>query len=428
MKRFILLLSAVIAVASCSLQKAVNTVSDEQLSETYSELRQIYETDLSKKVIMPGEGYLKYPYMIPAGFYKQMWDWDGFFMGTYFCKKGRPEYLRYWAMNLMEGVDERGYVAGCATTKGPRPIFGDFAMKPFLSQGVLISSKASCDFEWVRPYYDKLKMVLSYREKSQQDSLSGLFFWQIAMQSGADNNPALNYWKDDTRSYLACDASAWQLREYRAQAQIAKALGFEEDAQLYEDKSASLAKAIIEYLWCDEDGVFYNVDRETRTYYKRISYSTFVPLVADVLTKDQAARIIDGYLLNPDYMRSDYGLTSLSRQDPEYNNRNIIKPFSNWQGPVWPVANFIYSVGLKKYGYDEAVRWIAYTLGQKLIADYKEYGSLHECYDAESGKALSPDDSHVDENGRFVGFVSWNLCIENILAGCVEDDWNLLEL
>lgn len=80
--------------------------------------------------------------MIPAGFYKQMWDWDGFFMGTYFCKKGRPQYLRYWAMNLMEGVDERGYVAGCATTKGPRPIFGDFAMKHFLSQGVLISSKA----------------------------------------------------------------------------------------------------------------------------------------------------------------------------------------------------------------------------------------------------------------------------------------------
>ncbi len=73
----------------------------------------------SKKVIQPAEGYLKYPYLIPVGFYKQMWDWDGFFMGNHFISKNKPEYMKYWALNLIQGIDEEGYVSGCATTKGP---------------------------------------------------------------------------------------------------------------------------------------------------------------------------------------------------------------------------------------------------------------------------------------------------------------------
>jgi hypothetical protein len=37
---------------------------------------------LAPQTIRPAEGYLKYDYLIPAGFYKQMWDWDGFFIGS----------------------------------------------------------------------------------------------------------------------------------------------------------------------------------------------------------------------------------------------------------------------------------------------------------------------------------------------------------
>lgn len=413
---------------SCKQQTTAHRYSDEDLEFVYHELQAIYEDDLSKKVIQPAEGYLKYPYLIPAGFYKQMWDWDGFFMGTYFASKGQPEYLQYWALNLIEGIDERGYVSGCATTKGPRPIFGDFSMKPFLSQGVLIASRKAGDFSWIESRYELLCRSLKYREESQQDSATGLFFWQIGIQSGADNNPALNYFKDDTRSFLACDASTMQMREYVAQSVIARELGHEEDAEMYAAKAEALKEAILKYLWCPEDNMFYNVDRETMAFYKRVSYSCFWPLVAQVLPREEGRKMIDRYLLAPEHMLSEYGLRSLSASDPDYNNKNIIKPFSNWQGPVWPIANFIYSVALKHYGYEDFLHDLAHDLGMMLIADYRVYGSLHECYDAETGAPLSPDDSYVDEDGKFVGFVSWNLCIENLLQGVVEDKWNLLEL
>ena len=402
-------------------------VTDAQLQGVLDELSAIYSDDLSHKVIQPAEGYLKYPYLIPAGFYKQMWDWDGFFMGNYFVSKGHPEYLQYWALNLIEGIDENGYVSGCATTKGPRPIFGDFSMKPFLSQGVLLASRATGDFEWIRPSYEKLCRALSYRERTQQDSVTGLFYWQIAMQSGADNNVALNYFTDDPRSFLACDASTLQLREYEAQALIAEALGVETDAALFREKADVLRKKIVDYLWCPEDQMFYNIDRETMSFYKRVSYSCFWPLVEGLLPQNEGSEMIERYLVSSEYMKSDYGFRTLSKADPDYNNKNMITPFSNWQGPVWPIANYIYSIALHRYGYDDEVREMAATLGQRLVDDYHEYGSLHECYDAETGAALSPADTYVDSEGRFVGFVSWNLCIENVLRGVCNNDWMMLD-
>lgn len=426
-KKTLIIVVLLSSVLSCS-QNGRQGITDEQIESVYQELKAINDSDLSLKVQQPAEGYLKYPYLIPAGFYKQMWDWDGFFMGTYFCTKGHPEHLQWWALNLIECIDEKGYVSGCATTKGPRPVYGDFSMKPFLSQGVLIASRNAGDFSWIEPYYDKLCLALHYRESVQRDSISGLYFWQNGMQSGADNNVALNYYKDDPRSFLACDASALQMREYAAQSVIARELGRAEDAEAYAAAAEDLKQRIMQHLWCEEDMSFYNVNRETHTFYRRMSYSNFWPVVAGVASDAQARAMIDRYLLSTDHMKSEYGFRTLSKQDPDYNNINMIKPFSNWQGPVWPVANFIYSVALKNYGYDAELRWLGYTLGTRLIRDYKEYGSLHECYDAETGAALSPADTYVDENGRFVGFVSWNLCIENILEGLCEGRWNLIEI
>jgi len=403
-------------ISSDSLKTILNSISAE-----FDKLR--------PKVIQPAEGYLKYPYLIPAGFYKQMWDWDGFFMGNHFISQDKPEYMKYWALNLIEGIDAQGYVSGCATTKGPRPIFGKFSMKPFLSQGVLLAAQKMNDFSWVEEHYDALMKVLEYRDRTQLDSIYGLYYWDNAMQSGADNNPALNYfWQEDHRSFLACDANTFQLREIIAQYKIAEKLGRKEDVALLAEKAEKLKEAINEHLWCNEDKIYYNIDRETGTFYKRISYSCFVPLMQQLPSIENGRAMIEKYLINPDHMKARYGFRSLSKQDPDYNNKNIIVPFSNWQGPVWPIANYIYSIGLKHYGFDKENEWLSATLGNLLIKDINEWGSMHENYNADTGAPLAPSADHVDENGKFVGFISWNLCVQNILEGVVENKWMLLEL
>ena len=393
------------------------SVTDEELQTVLTQLSDEF-TRISPRVVRPAEGFLKYPYLIPAGFYQQMWDWDGYFMGTWFIGKGRPEYMQYWALNFLEGMDENGYVAGCMTTEGPRVKRGTFFMKPFLSQGVLRASQAMSDFEWVRPYYERLCRVLAYRDATQRDEATGLYFWEMAFQSGADNNPALNYFSDDRRSFLACDCSAMQLLEFRAQAEIANALGLKEEAKTWNARAEALAGAIQHLLWCAEDQCYYNVDRETGDFYRRVSYSSFWPLYAGLAPEADGQAMIRRYLLSGQHMRSPHGLRSLSASDPDYNNKNIILPFSNWQGPIWIPALVVYAGGMLNYGFKEELRPIAVQTARLLLKDLDTFDTMHENYHAETGEGLAPAPDYVDADGRFIGFISWNLCAESVLRSC----------
>jgi alpha,alpha-trehalase len=428
---FVTVTGMTVLISSCCNKKGnevANVPGNDGLVKLKTEL--VAEFDrLEPKVIQPAEGYLQYPYLIPAGFYKQMWDWDGFFIGNHLASTGKPEYLKYWALNLIAGIDSTGYVAGCATTKGPRPIFGKFAMKPFLSQGVYLASVGLNDFSWVEPHYDALMKVLEYRDQTQLDSTYNCYFWDNAMQSGADNNPAMNYfWEEDHRSFLAPDASTFQLREIIAQSLIARKLGKNEDYEALITKAKVLEESINKYLWCDEDYVYYTVDRETGKFYRRVSYSSFIPLIQKIAPEEKGKAMIERYLCDTTEMKATYGYRSLSAKDPDYNNKNIIVPFSNWQGPVWPIANYLYSIALKNYEFDAELRWLAGTIGTLVLNDIHEWDSMHENYHADTGAPLAPAADHVDTNGKFVGFIGWNLCVQNILEGVTENKWMLLEL
>ncbi len=384
--------------------------------------------DLRKQVVKEPKGFIKYPYLIPAGFYSQLWDWDAFFMANHFISKGEPEYMKNWVMTFSQGIDDDGYVAGCMTADGPRQAYsGKFAMKPFLSQGAYQYGKATGDWEWIRPIYDRLEKVLDYRRKTQRDSVSGLYFWEIAMQSGADNNPALNYFKDDSRTFLAADASAFQYGELLAQAAIARKLGKKDDAKRLSAEATALKDSLNSILWNEKDGVYYNVDRDTREHYRRVGYSTFVPLMYKMASFERGKRMIEGYMLSESCMKSPYGFRSLSKSDVDYNNRNIIVPFSNWQGPIWGIANYIYSIGLHNYGFDDSVAWLAEKVGSLMAKDLDDYGTMHETYHAETGEPLAPSNfKYRTPDGRIQGFVSWNLCMENVLEGLLSGKWMLL--
>lgn len=385
---------------------------------------------LRSQVVRSAQGFIKHPYLVPAGFYSQLWDWDAFFMANHFISRGEPEYMRSWVLTFAQGIDEDGYVAGCMTDKGPRNVYsGRFAMKPFLSQGAYQYSKSTGDWEWLRPIYSDLEKVLDYRRRTQRDSISGLYGWEIAMQSGADNNPALNYFKDDSRRFIAVDASAFQYGELRAQAAIARKLGRAEDAVRLNAEADALRDSLNAICWNEADGCYYNVDCDTRAQYRRVAYSAFVPLMYRMTPDAYAKRLIEGYLLSERHMLSPYGLRSLSASDPDYNNRNIIVPFSNWQGPVWGITAYIYSLGLHKYGYDDAVRAMSTRVGALMAKDLDDIGTMHETYHAETGEPLAPSNfKYCNPDGSPQGFVSWNLCMENILEGVLYGKWMLLDI
>ena len=402
-------------------------VTDGQLKTLLGDIETKFDK-LRPQSIRPAEGFIKYDYLIPAGFYKQMWDWDGFFIGCHLTSIGKPEYLKWWTLDFVEAVDSEGYIPGCVTTKGPRPVFGKFAMKPFLAQGAFISSKALNDFSWIKPVYDRMKRVCTYREKTQYDSTYGLFFWDNAGQSGADNTVVLSNDSNEPSAILGVDIDVFQYREYLAMAKIAEKIDRPEDAVYFTDKAAKLKSNILRYHWDKEKFSFWNIRRRDGRAIKRVSYSNFVPLIQKDLISDADAReMIHRYLWNEDYMLAPHGIRSLSKQDPDYNNENIIIPYSNWQGPVWVNANFLHMIGLKNFGFEKECRQLAYVLGSMLSKDIGDNGSMHENYDGDAGKPLAPTAAQT-KGGVFTGFVGWDLLMQNMLMATANNNWMMLEI
>jgi alpha,alpha-trehalase len=401
---------------------AAGRVADQPatLAQTLTEVSAAY-AKLEPQSIRPAEGFIKYDYLIPAGYYKQMWDWDGFFIGSHLAQQGKPQYLKWWVLDFAGAIDPDGYVAGCITTKGPRPLMGKFAMKPFLAQGAVIASERLGDYEWVRPIWESMRKVITYREQTQYDAKWGLFFWENAISSGADNNVALTNDPNDKSAILATDISTFQFREYKAMTQLAEKLGKADEAAGYRKKAADLKAAMLAHMWFGDEAMFYNIRRDTGKPVKRISYSNFVPLIDDILPEKSAQAMIRRYLLNKDYMLAPYGVRSLSKQDPDYNNAAIIVPYSNWQGPIWINANYMNYLALKRYGFDKEAAELSGILGRMVLADIQKWGSMHEDYNAETGEGLAPTPEQ-SPNHAFAGFVGWNLLVEDMLQCEVKGD------
>lgn len=373
---------------------------------------------LAPQTIHPAEGSIKYPYLIPAGYYPQMWDWDGFFIGVHWANQNAADakYLRDWVISFALSADADGYVAGCITPKGPRPLFGKFAMKPFLAQGAYFAAVRLRDFEWIRAVWPAIERIAEYRRKTQFDEKWKLWYWDNAMQSGADNNAALTNDTKDRSAILAVDASEYAMREYLAMGQIAERLGEKDTSEKYFRLAIETRKAIGEKLWSEKDAMFYNRRRDTGAWVRVTSWSNFLPLVDRLLEPAKAKRMIEGHLLNTEEMRSEYGFRSLAKNDGAYNNDAIIDPYSNWRGPVWINANFLDWIALRRYGYKDEAHQLAVTLAGVLHRDVAMWGSMHEDYSAETGEGLAPTPTQ-SPGGKFAGFVGWNLLAQDML-GC----------
>lgn len=74
---------------------------------------------LAPQTVQPAQGYIHHPFLVPAGYYPQMWDWDGFFIGSHWANQdpSNAKYLRDWVLSFASSADADGYVAGCITPK-----------------------------------------------------------------------------------------------------------------------------------------------------------------------------------------------------------------------------------------------------------------------------------------------------------------------
>ncbi|MFA5991410.1 MAG: trehalase family glycosidase [Candidatus Doudnabacteria bacterium] len=347
-------------------------------------------------------GFLKHDYLVPNGPYEEQWDWDGHFIGIALAREIPSEaiYLKNWALNYLEHVQKNGFTPGLISPGGIDTRLKH--VKPFLAQGASLAVWYLKDYAWLKPYWPALKRSLHFRMKVNIDKKYNLACWYDSMESGADNNPVVLGYKHN--SVIACDLNTYLYSELRAMAELAKVLKHQKDFAYYTSARNKIKKAILKNLWDKQDSFFYNIDTTTGEKIKKLSFSGFMPLYRKILPQSQGRKLIQKHILNRDEFWSKYGIRSISKQEPEYNNQNIIKPHSNWQGPVWPLVNYFTFKILLNYGFNKEAKELAEKTGKLLLNDFKQTGGMHENYNAETGKPLAAPN-----------FVSWNLLVSGML-------------
>jgi alpha,alpha-trehalase len=357
---------------------------------------------LRSRVIRNANGALPYDYIVPSGVYEELWDWDGFFIGLHLISNNRADgiYLKNWCLNFLYYTEPDGQTPG-----GIRPWAGRDArlyhIKPLLGQAAYYASTALGDFDWIEPVWEKMKAAVTYRERKMSDA-TGLVKWWDGLESGADNDAALV--RTYHNSIAAVDVNAFMVLDYRAMAVIAGRIHRQEDAAAFRERARHLAEGINAHLWDPDNATYYSFDTIEKTRLRHITYSNQVALWAQLASKDQAKAMIERYLLNPGKLWSPHGLRSLAADDPLYNNENVIKPYSNWQGPIWPHANWMFMHALIHYGYEDAALQVAERVTQLCLADLARNGMMHENYHAETGAPLAAPN-----------FISWNLLVAQML-------------
>jgi putative isomerase len=371
-----------------------------------SEISRLFvQMHAKENVVKPPKGILKHEYLVPAGPYFQLFDWDMYFMGVALSYDGVGKPVASSIEDFLEFVDEYANWPGYT----PREIAPDalWALpemcKPFLAQAAVRASRTMGDYQWLlepngkskKTNYAKLAETLRFWENTRR-APDGFFLWYDGVESGVDNNPAVS--DSPAEVTEGVDLQCYLYREYRAMAVLAEKLGRGSDAEKYKARADDLGKRVREKMWSEPDGMFLNIDARTGRFVNIKTWTNLVPLWAGIASAAQAERVIREHVLNPKEFWCDYGIRTLAPGEPLYNARA-----GYWRGPVWVISNYMAMHGLANYGHPAEARQLAGRTVSMLVNDIKKTGGMNENYDPENGAPAA--------GGHFL---SWNLLAEHM--------------
>lgn len=170
-------------------------------------------------------------------------------------------------------------------------------------------------------------------------------------ESGLDNSPMYDgdFFDNTTHLMQLYDVgmSSMSVADADALSRLAKAIGRPEAAQLQADADA-MRSLIAGHLWDAQGGTFTN-KFDNGTFYRRISPTTFYPLMASAASDSQATQMMSAWLLNATRFcineewpvgQKDwcyFGLPSISADDAAFPKLGY------WRGYTWgPMAMLTY--------------------------------------------------------------------------------------
>jgi len=226
----------------------------------------------------------------------------------------------------------------------------------------------------LRDLYAPLTRFVEWWLANRDEDKDGLMEYSDAFESGWDDSPRF-----DDGKIEAVELNSFLYREMMILSKIASLMGKPDESAKWRNNADELGKRILAGLYDREDGIFYDRLFDSHKFVRIQTPASFAPPWCGVpMERDAAKKMIERYLLNPDYLFGPYPFPTVA-----YNHPKCLSD-KWWRGPIWPNMAWMCTEVLRAYGYEKEWRVAA----ERLVNMIALNGDPHELYDCKTGKPL----------------------------------------
>jgi hypothetical protein len=353
--------------------------------------------------------------------------WDTYFAGMMLATDNK-ELAYANVVEITQSITEKGFVPNFYTGNDLKS--RDRSQPPVGSLAVWSIYRKYKDKWLLELLYDKLLTWNRWWDSNR--NIDGLLCWGsnpyekvtyharesgginelycAALESGLDNSPMYDHIAYDKERHMMLlndvGLSSLYVMDCDYLALIAEELGKTDDAKDLREREKAYRNQLTT-LWDDANGFYYNRHTDTGLLNKRTSPTCFYPLLAKAPTHEQALRMINGHLLNPEEFWGEWVIPATPRNDPAFKD-NIY-----WRGRIWAPLNFLVYMGLRNYGLKDVRKSLAEKSKNLLIKSWESNGYIFENYNAVTGQG--------DDTPRSDSFYHWGALLGFI--GLLEDGY-----
>ncbi len=232
------------------------------------------------------------------------------------------------------------------------------------------------DIAFVERVYPGLCRYADYFERERDREDMGLF--DVVDQGETGQEYSSRYLFADARAdewgrfqLKGVDATVYVYMTQRALAEMARMLGKDPEAEVWDRKADRVREAVRSLMWDPDRHFFFDVDPRSgrRSPYK--AAVGFYPFLCDIATQDHLSAIRE-HLLNPEEFATPWPTPTSSVDDPYFSAEGEwkgVRMSCPWNGRVWPMTNshVCEAVARAALTLDPSLRHVAVDLMERFI-------------------------------------------------------------
>jgi len=344
------------------------------LPERYKRSRELASYILWSCIVDKGGNYKRPGILMSKNWMHYIWSWDHCF-NAMVCSYHLPEMAWDNYMTIFDAQDADGRLpdmvgyARISRKVLKPPIHGWTFQK-------MMGRMKFTDAQMKKVYVDLTKWT-NFWLLHQDSNKNGIPEYNNGCDSGWDNGTEfdINGKSGKWGHFESADLSAYLIIQMDVLHELAKKLGYAEEAFRWKQKSDKLLSLILSNQWNGDKFVTVNTDDHSLNN-KNLSLMAFLPIVlgkklpADIRSKLICSLKNDGYL-------TKWGLATENINSPLYKDDGY------WRGPIWAPSTMIIVDGLNKCGEHELAKEIS-----RRFCNLCSKSGFAENFDAKTGKGL----------------------------------------